>query len=79
MELKSNVEHIHTSANVSDSISEANGITNEATEEEFDSVYEYSIDFVGDLVEFCKDAHEMEEQEIIRLLCYIVSTKPENK
>lgn len=43
-------------------------ITNEATEEEFDSVYEYSIDFVGDLVEFCKDAHEMEEQEIIEIL-----------
>lgn len=43
----------------------------EASEEEFDSIYEYSIDFVGDLIEHCKDALQMDDDTIIDALKHV--------
>lgn len=40
----------------------------EATDEEFDSIYEYSVDFAGDLIEHCKNVLEMSDEEIIDAL-----------
>lgn len=40
----------------------------EASEEEFDSIYEFSIDFIGDLIEHCENVLEMDDSSIIDVL-----------
>ncbi len=43
-------------------------IDGNATEKEFDFVYNYSIDFVGDFISFCKNKEELSEKEIINVM-----------
>ncbi|AEO93324.1 gp53 [Bacillus phage G] len=51
-----------------DSIMMSKIVNCEASEEEFDLIYEYSIDFSGDLIEFCEKSLQMDNDSILDVL-----------
>lgn len=65
-DLEKKIYRAHDDSNILEKI-----INCTANEEEFDSLYEYSVDFVGDVVSYCENVLNYENDKIITVLTNI--------